>query len=98
MLKPKTRPTTVPDHLDLDINDLLCGYRTVDYLEEAATALSVHWGDRNPTVLLLRATAAQLEQDLQSETLPDQRKEIRDRINGERAVLGRVYAPLSETP
>ena len=98
MRKPKTRPFATPDHLDLGADDLLCGYRTVDYLEETATRFSVHWGARNPTVLTLRAAAALLESDLRSETLPDQRTEIRDRLNDERAVLAKAHAPLSEAP
>lgn len=91
-----SKPKADPDDFDLTIDDLLLGYRTVENLEQAASMLAEKWSDQSPSVLLLRATAAMLESDLHSETLADQRKHIRDRLQGERTALAAIYGPLSE--
>ena len=91
-----SKPKAARSDNDLDIDDLLLGFRTVDNLEATACALAARWSDKNPTVMLLRATAAMLDSDLQSEATYEERKHIRDRLQGERAALASIYGPLSE--
>ena len=91
-----SKPKAARADNDLDIDDLLLGFRTVDNLEATASAFADRWSDKSPTVMLLRAIAGMLDSDMRSEATPDERKHIRDRLQGERAALASIYGPLSE--